>query len=524
MPLRSAPSFRGARRLIALAAIGATIACRGGSRAPSAPQPSRGSQTSAKGTAGADTIRVVTTPPPDPALGRDSLSLRDTITVPTQDVTQTAVNIFGDSMGVVAGQASGDSGAAPATAEPTYDFDVHSYETRERVARTVARWSGPARDVVTTWIEHGGRYEPMIREKLHAAGLPEDLVYLAMVESGYDPHAYSRAAAVGMWQLMASTAKDIGLRVDWWVDQRRDPIRSTDAAIKFLHWLNDQFGSLFLAAAAYNGGPGRIARGLSRYADELEGTTGDERFFALAEKDYLPNDTKMYVPQLIAAALISKNPEHYGLHPKVEPPLTFDSLKVGPAVPLAALAKAAGVSIVVIRDLNPFILRGMTPPSDSFVVRVPVGLADRVRDSLPALPEAERRAVTRTVTKKGDTMGRLAARAGVSAHVLSWYNPGLKANKKGVVPVGRTVLFPSSGTVAAALDVPDPSIEKYGSSSRTRTVTYVVKHGDNLGSIASRYGTTVVALRRLNGLKRDIIIPGEVIIVRRGPAKRSRKK
>src|SRR5438046_4887045 len=155
---------------------------------------------------------------------------------------------------------------------------------------------------------------------MREGGLPEDMYYLALIASGFDPNAYSRAAAVGMWQFMTSTARDMGMRVDWWVDERRDPIRSTGAAVRFIKGLKEQFGSLYLAAAAYNGGPGRVARGLTRYANDLEGTSGEDVFFALAEKNYLPLDTRNYVPQLIAAALVAKNPGRYGMHPQTLPP------------------------------------------------------------------------------------------------------------------------------------------------------------------------------------------------------------
>jgi membrane-bound lytic murein transglycosylase D len=155
----------------------------------------------------------------------------------------------------------------------------------------------------------------MIRAKMRDGGLPEDMYYLGLVESGWDPNAYSKAAAGGMWQFMTTTARDMGMRVDWWVDERRDPVRSTAGAVRFIKDLKEQFGSLYLAAAAYDGGPGRIARGLSRYADAFEGTTGDDLFFALADKNYLRAETREYVPQLIAAALVGKEPERYGDDP-----------------------------------------------------------------------------------------------------------------------------------------------------------------------------------------------------------------
>src|SRR6185503_648339 len=233
------------------------------------------------------------------------------------------------------------------------------------------------RERIADRLEQGSRYEPMIRAKMKAGGLPEDMYYLALVESGFDPHAYSRAAAVGMWQFMTSTARDMGMRVDWWVDERRDPVRSTSAAVRFIRGLRDQFGSLYLAAAAYNGGPGRVSRGLARYADDLENTAGDDAFFVLAEKDYLRNETREYVPQLIAA------------------PLAYDSVRVPPATPIAAIAKAARVSTRDILDLNPHLLRGMTPPRDSYQMRIPAGAATSFDSLFAALPDADRTATHR---------------------------------------------------------------------------------------------------------------------------------
>src|SRR5215212_1968056 len=133
-------------------------------------------------------------------------------------------------------------------------------------------FTGRAKDRIAARLEIGTRYEPMIRARMREGGIPEDMYYLALVESGYDPNAYSKAAAVGMWQFMTSTGRGMGLRIDWWIDERRDPVRSTDAAVRFIKGLNEQFGSMYLAAAAYNGGPGRIARGLTRYADDFAGT------------------------------------------------------------------------------------------------------------------------------------------------------------------------------------------------------------------------------------------------------------
>jgi membrane-bound lytic murein transglycosylase D len=446
----------------------------------------------------------------------------DTSKVAAPAVTGEALQIFGDTSVQPIPAIAPDSTVAQTDSEPAWDIDVHSFETRTRVAYFVDRFQNGAHQTFGGMLARGGRYEKMIRSKLKAAGLPQDMTYLALIESGYDPHAYSSAAAVGLWQLMASTARGTGLRVDWWVDERRDPVRSTDAAIKFLGWLNDQFGSLYLAAAAYDGGPGRVARGLSRYADELEGQTKDEAFFALAEKDYLRAETRDYVPRLIAAALIAKDPKRYGFDITYDSAFVYDSARVGPTTPLAAVAEAAHSTIASIRDLNPEILRGMTPPRDSFTVRVPLGTVAGFDSSFASLPAADRTAYKRTVSRHGDTMVRLAQRAGISVKQLEWYNPKLKANRHGRVAIGETVLFPAAAVVAAARDVPDPSIERYGSSGRS--MTHVVRKGESLGLIAKHYHTSVKSLMRLNGMRKSIIFPGEVLLVKgsgRRPAHRS---
>jgi len=316
---------------------------------------------------------------------------------------------------------------------------------------------------------------------------------------------------VGMWQLMTSTARGSGLRVDWWVDERRDPVRSTDAAIRFLRYLKDQFGSLYLAAAAYNGGPGRISRGLTRYADDFAGTTGDDLFFALANKDYLRDETKDYVPQLIAAALVAKEPQRYGLHVEAQDQYIYDTVRVGPSTPLAAIAKAARTSAATIVDLNPYVLRGITPPKDSFTVRVPVGAADSFDSAFASLPASQRTGYVRAATtKRGDTFASLASHFGLTGHQLQWYNPTVHAARNGRVPPGSKIRVPSVVVVTSALDVPDPAIERYGVGGRR---IHIVKRGETLGVVAVRYHTNVRVLMRLNGLRKSTILPGQALVV-----------
>lgn len=442
--------------------------------------------------------------------GNVTLDARPTITL--NELDKRTADIFGSSLKLDATlRMPVDSGmTGPEDIAPSWDIDVRSYETLDRVQFYVNHFSGSAKDRFVERLERGSRYEPMIRAKLRAGELPADMYYLALVESGYDPNAYSRAAAVGMWQFMTTTAKGMGLRVDWWVDERRDPIRSTDAAVRFLRGLNEQFGSMYLAAAAYNGGPGRVARGLTRYEDDLEGTTGDDLFFALADKKYLRTETRNYVPQLIAAALVAKEAGRYKIAFEPRDPFAYDSARVGPRVPLALIARSAGTSVAVIQDLNSHILRGMTPPGDSTKVRIPVGTRSRF-DSAFATISPDSLAGAQTVrTKKGATWASLAREHKLPSKSLPLYNPKVKpANKTGLIPAGTSVLIPTSSVVAAARAVPDPAIERYGAGTRT----HVVRQGENLSVIAKRYRTTSAAIMRLNRLKKPLIFPGQELLV-----------
>jgi membrane-bound lytic murein transglycosylase D len=441
----------------------------------------------------------------------------DTVPVSSTDVNKRMTDLFGDSAKTAAPSES-------TAAEPVWDIEVHAYESTAQVERYLRMFTGSAKDRIESRLERGTRYEPMIRARLREGGLPEDLYYLALVESGFDPNAYSRAAAVGMWQFMTSTGRDMGLRVDWWIDERRDPVKSTGAAVRFIKGLRDQFGgSLYLAAAAYNGGPGRVARGLSRYADDLEGTSGEDLFFALAEKDYLRNETREYVPQLIAAALIAKEPARYGMTINPQPPFVYDSVRVGGSTPLAAIAKASGATVSELQELNPQILRGMTPPRDSVLVRIPDGSAESFAEAFAALPKSDKVATSTVESKKGQSLASIARKHGITARQLAAFNPKLRTLKSGNLAPGQTVLVPTVDVANAATVVPDPSIERY-SSSRGSTM-HVVRAGETLGGIAKKYHTTTAALMRANGLRRALIFPGQSLVIRgSAPSKKAPAK
>jgi membrane-bound lytic murein transglycosylase D len=442
---------------------------------------------------------------------RDSIARIAPPVASDEDLARTVVSVFGDSAALrVDSTASADE-------VPLWDLDVRSYETHDRVAHYVRLFSTDGRDRFAARLSRGSRYEPMIREKLRANGMPEDLTYLALIESGYDPHAYSRAAAVGMWQFMSGTARGVGMRVDWWMDERRDPARATDGAIRFLGDLQKQFGSLYLAAAAYNGGPGRVARGLTRFAGEMEGSEGEDRFFALAEQDYLRAETKNYVPQLIAAALVAKTPIRYGIVIDSVAPYAYDSVRAPAGTSLSVVAEAVGATSAEMRDLNPAILRGIVPPDAAVWVRIPTGTAERAAAYMDTMPTGEALGY-RTVRVAGasTTPTALAKREGVTLKQLRWFNPALRTSKSGRLVSGQSVRIPSASVFAYARDVPDPAIERYGGGSGStlaRSGVHVVRRGETLGGIARRYGISVARVQSMNGLRGTRVIAGQTLRV-----------
>lgn len=509
---------RRAATLLLLASVAGCARSRGPVTLGAAPEPAHsGEPLAAARPLPSDTARVVATV--STAAAADSVVKRDSLPISAAEVAREAARVFGDSAPVPLVD-------APAGSSTTWDIDVRSFAAQERVTHFVELFTGEARERFTRRLSRGTRYDAMIRTKLKAGRIPEDMTYLALIESGYDPDAYSKAAAVGMWQFMSSTARGLGLRVDWWVDERRDPVRSTDAAVRFLNYLRQQFGSLYLAAAAYNGGPGRIARGLTRYADDLEGTTGDSLFFALAETGALRRETKDYVPQLVAAALVGKEPARYGVRLDSQPRFAYDSVMVPGSTPLAAVALAAHVELDEVRALNPGVLRGMTPPDVAWKVRLPLGSGAGFDSLFAALGNGDRRAWTTVTSKKGQTMASVAKAHGLSAKQLAWYNPKVVRRKKsGALAAGQALHIPTAATVAAARDVPDPKIEIYGRASRgSRATTHVIREGETLASIAKKYGTTVDALKQRNRMRGSLVVPGQRLVIRSGTAASGKAK
>jgi hypothetical protein len=243
-------------------------------------------------------------------------------------------------------------------------FDV-PIQMNKQVRAYLVYFSTERKAVITRYLSRSTRYLPMIKEVFQEAGLPEDLAYLAMIESGFNPKAYSPAAASGMWQFIKGTGLRYGLAIDGYVDERRDPEKATRAAAQYLLDLYKQFGSWYLAAASYNCGEGRVQRELNQ--------SNHKNFWELSANQCLPTETKNYVPQMIAATIIAKNPEKFGFkHVPYLPPMKFDKVAVTETTSLTAAAVAVNVPAEEVQALNPELLRGITPPeTPSYTLKLP---------------------------------------------------------------------------------------------------------------------------------------------------------
>ncbi|MEE9208544.1 MAG: LysM peptidoglycan-binding domain-containing protein [Gemmatimonadota bacterium] len=352
-----------------------------------------------------------------------------------------------------------------------------------------------------TYLERAGRYEGMIRGKLRESGLPEDLLYLALIESGMNPYAYSRASAVGLWQFIRGTGRRYGLEISYWVDERRDPFKATDAAIAYLADLHDRFGSWYLAAAAYNAGEGRVSRGIRR--------TGSTSFWRLADARVLRRETRNYVPKMIAAATIARNLDKYGFYGvEPEPPLDFEVVEVPDATSFDVLAKAAGVQEEEIKALNPQFLRGATPPKRTVQLRVPQGHATAFASNYAEIPPSERVTWLEHVVTRGQTLSHIAVRHGTSVRAIRAANGNVNPRR---LRVGQRLVIPRSGMARTSVASAATSTR----TSRTEPRTITVRRGDSLWTLARRHNVSTSELIAMNNLTTSRIYPGDRLTVRR---------
>ena len=325
-----------------------------------------------------------------------------------------------------------------------YDFPIL---VNSKVEGWIDYFTGRGRGHMERYLERSSRYLPKMKEIFKQSGLPVDLVYLALIESGFNLRAKSRAKAVGPWQFMKATGKRYGLKVDSWVDERRDPIRSTQAAAAYLKDLYLMFESWYLAASAYNAGEYKILRAIEE--------TQTNNFWRISETNKIRRETKDYIPKLISAAIIAKNPHKYGFkNLSYQDPLEFETVEISKPVSLKELARVIDCSGEEMLDLNPAFVKGVTPPNrDTYVLRVPVGSKLLVEKKL------------------ANTQGSLVASA-----------PRSERPRREIA------------------SVPLPSKEGF--------VYHMVKKGESLWSISEKYNVTVQNIFRWNNLKKSRIFPG----------------
>lgn len=358
------------------------------------------------------------------------------------------------------------------------------------------------------WLSRSSRYIPMMKEILKKQGMPEDLVYVAMIESGFHMQARSWANAVGPWQFISETGRRYSLRIDQWIDERKDPVKATTAAALYLKELYGMFnGDWYLAAAGYNAGENKILRAINMY------NTSD--FWELSRGSYLKRETKEYVPKLLAAAIIAKEPARYGFTDIAYlPPIEFDTVSIPSRTDLELAARLSGTTYETIKELNPDLRHWCTPPNyPDFELKIPKGSKQQFEAAYAQTPEdqryTEKTLYTRYHARKRDTVTSVARRFGLTPQALRELN-GLNeksriAGKSLVVPARQTVDFGHEGRTAARSESKG-GFAKY----------YTVKKGDTLTSLSKQFKVSTKLLSAWNNLKGKIALkPGRRIVIAR---------
>ena len=391
-------------------------------------------------------------------------------------------------------------GISEAELRAKYDIPV---ELNDAVVAYIRFFQTDAREHFSKWLSRSTRYIPMMRQVLEKEGLPLDLVYLSMIESGFSAYAYSFAKAAGPWQFVVGTSKRYGLVTDFWVDERRDPLKSTLAAAKYLRELRERFhGDWYLAWAGYNAGENKISRAIRK-----DGTTDFWRMMGKGRT--LRAETKHYVPKLIAAALIAKHPERFGFHVDYEQPPEVEEVQVPDATDLRVIAKAAGITFEQLHDLNPELRRFCTPPS-GWTVKLPKGARETFLAEYAKLGPAERLSFVEHRVEKGEPLAKIARAYGVTEAAILRTN-GIKSYRQ--IKVGSMLVIPMAGAsrgMLAGSQLEDKRGRVQGRAlvaavqpmavPTRHGVTYTVQPGDSLWTIAAKFSTTVDKLKRLNGL------------------------
>ncbi len=388
--------------------------------------------------------------------------------------------------------------------EPDFDIPI---VMNAKVEQFIQYFQTTAKNNFSNWLARSEKYIPFMRNVLRENGLPEDLVYLALIESGFNPYAYSRSKASGPWQFIYLTGKRYGLKVNWWVDERRDPEKSTIAAAKYLKDLYDMFECWYLAAAGYNAGENKIANAMKRYRTE--------DFWELAKYRYLKQETKDYVPQMIAAALIAKEPEKYGfIGIDYQEPLQYEKVEVPSVTDLRLIAEACETTVEELKDLNPELSRWCTPPDrPTYEIKIPFGRKGLFLKNFETLQPLQRSRFKIHIVTKGDSFARIARFYRVDVDPILEIN---RLKKTSRLSTGTNLLIP----IPMAPDTKPILVTKKGPngndpSLKSHEIIYTIKKGDTLWSIANEMGVNIGVLSRWNNLHPEKkLIPGDKLKIR----------
>ena len=338
------------------------------------------------------------------------------------------------------------------------------------------------RAIVESGLRRAGRYREMIQRVLAEEGMPGDLIYLAQAESAFEPQALSRAGARGLWQFMAYRGKQYGLEHSWWVDERQDPEKATRAAAQHLRDLYDMFGDWYLVMAAYNSGPGTVQHAVER--------TGYADFWELYKLNALPQETRNYVPIILALTLIAKDPARYGIDVTPDQPVEIDRVQPGHPVDLRLVSETIDVDVDTLRLLNPQLLRLVTPNDPRFVLRIPSGKAEEFEQGMAQIPPENWVSWRRHRLEQGETLTSVARKYRVTVASLARVN-GLDEHDR--PEVDTNLIIPAAG----------PSQPTLGA-----VVRYSARHGDTLESVADEFNVTAAELKKWNGMRSDHLVAG----------------
>ncbi|HET6527835.1 MAG TPA: LysM peptidoglycan-binding domain-containing protein [Balneolaceae bacterium] len=360
-------------------------------------------------------------------------------------------------------------------------------------------------EVMETWLKRTERYFPMMKRIFKKVGTPVELIHLAMIESGLNPNAKSWASAVGMWQFIQATGAYYGLEVNWWVDERRDPVKATYAAARHLKDLYERWNDWHLAIAGYNISPSGLKRAIR--------AGGEKDYWAAFP--YLPSETQGYIPGFIAATLIETNPTQFGFKEDYGiAPYEYDVFKVAPLMPLDVLADAAGITTEKLKEYNPELLRWATPPGDEYSLKLPVGTKEMLAANYDDIPKEERsQNVAMHTVHSGETLGHIARKYGTTVRALYETNEGLSS----IIYPGQKIVVPLAPGNDVKIAVNRPSSSSSSSSrseqpANTAKIYYTVKSGDTIGHIAEWYDLRSWQIRAWNHTS-NLIMPGEDLVV-----------